>query len=76
MSNLSREREEMLALNRERDGEWVRLVGVEERCRRLEERERVRDITYKHINNTAVCMYVVLYEIKTNADLLLLKGNG
>eukprot|EP00752_Nemacystus_decipiens_P007392 g6611.t1 len=40
VSNLSREREEMLALNRERNGEWVRLVGVEERCRRLEERER------------------------------------
>lgn len=32
----------MLVLNRERNGEWVRLVGIEERCRRLEERERVR----------------------------------
>lgn len=33
----------MLALNRERDGEWLRLVRIEERCRRLEERDLVRE---------------------------------
>lgn len=43
VSTLSRQREEMLALNRERNGELLRLVRMEETCRRLEEGERVRE---------------------------------
>ncbi|CAM9947289.1 unnamed protein product, partial [Scytosiphon promiscuus] len=40
VSSLSQQREEMLALDRERNGEFIRLTRIEERCRRLEKGER------------------------------------
>ncbi|CAM9140621.1 unnamed protein product, partial [Pylaiella littoralis] len=43
VATLRQQKEEMLALHRERSGEWTRLVKMEERCRRLEEGGRDTD---------------------------------
>ena len=42
MANLGRERDEALALNHEHVGVQLRLAGVEERCRQLEDTQRER----------------------------------